>query len=338
MHDINKIARLYDSGLSQKEIGQIIGVGQVQVARIMRKHGISARRLGPRRKYTLNEGFFEDMATAEQAYWLGFLAADGNIGDDGRAVRLQLAECDTEHVRMFVRALGSNSLVTHRPGDRAAVGRVHSARLARTLAPLGVGRNKTYHCQPWDGPAELMPHYWRGFLDGDGHISRTEAALAFIGTRPVMDAFLRFAHGICGTSAKPALPYSGSPVWTVRLMGRLQVPKVVQATYGIGGPVLARKHIAAMELIARYPKPVPKKCKAEGEDCPRTPVARGLCGKHIQRYYAYGDTHTAGGPGRDSDTGRFVPSVIPDRRRRYVGKRGRTTQLLLPGIDAETAA
>ena len=43
----------------------------------------------------------------------------------------------------------------------------------------GITAKKTDALQPWDGPADLMPHYWRGLIDGDGSITH-QRATAFI--------------------------------------------------------------------------------------------------------------------------------------------------------------
>ena len=45
---------------------------------------------------------------------------------------------------------------------------VGSRRLTKALVALGVTPRKSGTLQPWDGPADLMPHYWRGMVDGGG--------------------------------------------------------------------------------------------------------------------------------------------------------------------------
>lgn len=70
------------------------------------------------RKYTLNYEYFDDIRTPDQAYWLGFITADGGVVKNSKtySLRLELAECDVEHVQFFAQAMGSNKPIWHRRG------------------------------------------------------------------------------------------------------------------------------------------------------------------------------------------------------------------------------
>ncbi len=66
-----------------------------------------------RRKYKLNESFFEIIDSEEKAYWLGFLMADGSVragqSQDGTGhwnIRLSLATADKERIERFIEAIG----------------------------------------------------------------------------------------------------------------------------------------------------------------------------------------------------------------------------------------
>lgn len=60
----------------------------------MRELGIEIRK----RKYILNENYFESITTPEQAYWLGFLSADGYVNTAQGELELELQEQDQEHL------------------------------------------------------------------------------------------------------------------------------------------------------------------------------------------------------------------------------------------------
>lgn len=283
-YDPAEVARLYLSGLSQAAVGRIVGLDQSSVCYVLKRHGIAARREGGPRRYALDEGYFETVDTAEKAYWLGFLAADGGIRPGNHAVMVHLGEKDADHLRNLSATLGSSSPV--RPTATGVAVIFNSTRMVQSLAQHGIMRRKSYTCEPWDGPQHLLAHYWRGAMDGDGHISKTRPYVAYIGTHEMVDAFLSFAHGICGTEAKAQQRPGSGAAWTVLLTGAYKVPQLVRAMYEVDGPALERKKQAALALIARYPPRTPVTCRI----CGARQLAQELCGKHYQRLRTTGST------------------------------------------------
>jgi hypothetical protein len=300
-YDLAEVVRLYESGLSQKEVGLRVGLEQTSVGDVLRRAGVQSRRAGGPRRYSLDEGFFEATDTAEKAYWLGFLAADGGIMPHGSGVAVHLAERDLGHLRKLASALGSDAPIEKTPTGPAL--RLHSKRLAESLAPLGVVHRKSYLGTPWGGRPDLMPHYWRGLMDGDGHISKSQAYIALAGTQAVVTAFSVFAHEVCGTDAKPR-PATRGAVWAFMVVGAKKVPVLLEAIYGLDGPVLERKAAAAAALIDRHPPRQPKMCRI----CGQPAVGRALCGLHWQRWRKFGDPEFPAAHRRDPLTGQFLRS------------------------------
>lgn len=110
--------------------------------------------------------------TPETAYWAGFLMADGGVSPQGGSfvTTLSLSSLDQEHLEAFNRFLGRSRPVRPRPNGECVVS-VGSLRLANDLVRWGVVPNKTYAGSiPDDIPPQLLPHYTRGLVDGDGGI------------------------------------------------------------------------------------------------------------------------------------------------------------------------
>ena len=204
------------------------------------------------RKYALNHEYFEDIATPEQAYWLGFLTADGGIIKNAKtyALRLELAEKDGEHVRLFVQAMGSDKPPWNR---RGCVGiSLDSWRLVESLERLGIGQRKSATVEPWDGPADLMPHYWRGLFDGDGCIclSRGRWQMSICGSEVCVQAFAAWARGITGSRAKAIPVRPGATCWQWILGGPQMTVPLARELYE-GAPVaLRRKQQLAEKILA----------------------------------------------------------------------------------------
>ena len=95
------------------------------------------------RKYTLNEAFFDEITTERQAYWLGFIAADGNIMHEPCRVyvlQFSLAERDGDHVALMCQDLGASHPVKIDPHDGHPQAYVHlnSRYMVESLGCLGI--------------------------------------------------------------------------------------------------------------------------------------------------------------------------------------------------------
>lgn len=65
-----------------------------------------------RRKYTINENFFKEINTPEQAYWLGFLDADGYVYRN--KIILALQKQDESTIKKFLTSIGSNKSIKYK--------------------------------------------------------------------------------------------------------------------------------------------------------------------------------------------------------------------------------
>ena len=66
--DRASIIRLYECGLSQAAVGRLVGIEQSVVCYHLRQAGVVARSTAKRR-YPLDEHYFDVVDTPEKAYW-----------------------------------------------------------------------------------------------------------------------------------------------------------------------------------------------------------------------------------------------------------------------------
>lgn len=133
-----------------------------------------------KRIHSLNENFFDAIDSQDKAYILGFLYADGYNSEDKRAIRLQLTEGDKEILLKISSAMEYTRPLTYvpaRPIYDLYVSKpqyaldINSAHMSRRLSQLGVVQNKSLILQFPDWLNEdLIPHFLRGYIDGDGTI------------------------------------------------------------------------------------------------------------------------------------------------------------------------
>jgi hypothetical protein len=213
-----------------------------------------AVRLGKPRRYTLDETYFDQIDTPDKAYWLGFIAADGCVIEDpaGRPayLRVDLARCDDDHLRTLCTHLGSDRPVLYSQ-DCACVS-FGSRRLADALCKLGVTPRKSLIVEPWDGPADLMPHYWRGLFDGDGTIftSKGSWCVGICGSYACVDTFGSWARAITGGRSQPRSIRKDTECWQWTSQGSVKSQMLAAALYEDASVALERKLLLARELCA----------------------------------------------------------------------------------------
>lgn len=131
------------------------------------------------RKHFYKEDYFENIDSEDKAYWLGFISADGSVTKDFYHIRIALSIRDIKHLEKFLDCIGANDVnifIQHQSGgfsstekcsDIATVG-LTSMKMWDDLHQYNIGHNKSYNIELPNIDDKMMPHYLRGFIDGDG--------------------------------------------------------------------------------------------------------------------------------------------------------------------------
>ena len=248
------ITALYDAGHSTREIGRMLGHSKSTINAVVASNGGTLRKI----EGCENPDFFDVIDTPEKAYWLGFISADGCMvttarHPEGDHLGVQLGGKDRGHLLKLKAVLAANAGVhTHAvkgSSKKLASLSVGSRRLAVALLTLCITPRKSATHEPWSGPADLMPHFWRGLFDGDGSLAWKGNGLytAFLcGSEPAVRGFTKWAGEVCGTKATP---YFRTGCWYISISGRFQVPKLVRALYGDAPVSLDRKQEIADRIL-----------------------------------------------------------------------------------------
>ena len=95
---INKaIDHFVQNDISIKDCAKMFEIHRTTLGIHLKKNNVSEDR---RRKYFFNEDYFKNVDSEEKAYWLGFIAADGCILENG-TLKIGLAEKDSLHLEKF---------------------------------------------------------------------------------------------------------------------------------------------------------------------------------------------------------------------------------------------
>jgi Homeodomain-like domain len=256
-----RIPVLYESGMDAPAIGHLLGCHSSSIYNVLRDAGVDRRVRG-----CDNADYFDQIDTPEKAYWLGFIAADGCVTgfeSGNRRLQIKLARKDRDHLVLLHKALKASRPIRDTEevtlGERRpySVLAVYSPQIADALVRCGITPRKSHTLQPWDGPAALMPHYWRGLVDGDGSITINDSGvfLSFVGSEAVVRGFRAWAGGVCGTaSAARHVTTGAADYWVIQVGGTVRILRLLAALYDDAPVALARKK--ALADLAVHGKPL----------------------------------------------------------------------------------
>lgn len=175
------ICDLYNSGQSTGKIAKYYGINHHLVSKILEKHNI--QRTGEcRRKYQLNESYFDSIDSAIKAYILGFLFADGSNNIKKGTVSMSLQEGDQNILERIRNEVGSNreleyidytwrrekEQMNYKNQYRLSLFSIH---MCHSLNDKGMAPNKSLVLEfpNWLNP-DYISHFLRGYFDGDGSV------------------------------------------------------------------------------------------------------------------------------------------------------------------------
>ena len=248
----------YRLGESSLAIAEALQIHPETVLKIVRRNGYQVR--SPRR-YRLDEHFFDIIDSEKKSYWLGFLAADGCVYKG--QLKLFLQERDKEHLKKFLGDLHANYPIrahfySSRKNYKTMGVELSSPKLVQALSRFGITPRKTFSLRPPEIPDELLPHFWRGMLDGDGHIGIVHIGhhaptvkVSLVGTYAITNGFTAFVREFAMTRA---VPHPMRHVWQVDFRGN-QLPKLIlHKLYDNATVYLDRKLERAKEVFALEPR------------------------------------------------------------------------------------
>jgi DNA-binding transcriptional regulator WhiA len=130
------------------------------------------------RKHNLNENFF-DVLNEKSAYWLGFLYADGYVrmkDEKSGELKIKLKDTDKNHIEKFLRDIECEKTIKCGIDNKSKFCSVtvYSNIMVNKLFELGCVNNKTQKIRLPNLNKDLMPHFIRGYFDGDGSISKVK--------------------------------------------------------------------------------------------------------------------------------------------------------------------
>lgn len=263
--DIQSAIDLYNAGKQQWEVAQALNCSQVSISNILKRRGIETR-VGKKVTYTdINTSFFKKINTEENAYFLGFLYADGNIQTKNTAycLTLKLKSNDQYIIEKFRDIMSPSSpiKITQNKGsfNTYSYFRVNQKEVCDQLIALGCVPNKSLILTfPTQVPANLIRHFLRGYSDGDGTIYKNHfknkkainTIWKIISTKQFCEQTAKTLKDELGVNCSQSLarPKTNQITTTLSVGGNLQVRKILDWLYQDATIYLPRKYEKYLEL------------------------------------------------------------------------------------------
>lgn len=200
----------YNSECTLSEIQKKYNISYKYVKRILKRNNIiyqkTSKSLTRNRKIDWNIDFLSNNSP-DLAYIAGFIFADGNLAErklkTGSTYKLSVAlnEKDTNVLEYICDCLGLNyeriNYIQPRIGQQQRHICIGHKKLAELLKPWGVIPNKTYNFIPPNISDDLLPHFLRGWIDGDGTIRvrcRKSSYIRLTGNKEALNWFIDNVH------------------------------------------------------------------------------------------------------------------------------------------------
>lgn len=231
-------------------------------SKILKRNNIQIKHTNYQRKHKIiNEKYFKTIDTEEKAYFLGLLWADGcnHIGKNVNHIVISLQERDKELIEKLCDKIFENRNVIQYVIKNNKDGckrqnqyylRICSKPMSLDLLNLGMVPRKSLILEwPKNLPENLIQHFVRGYLDGDGSISFNNNSENFL-------VGFSSSHKFCEQlnsyfTNKLNIKFSVSrkePISNLKIHGNLKSKKFLDWLYCNATIYLSRKFAKYQEL------------------------------------------------------------------------------------------
>jgi Mor family transcriptional regulator len=208
-------------------------------------------------KYQYDISIFEKIETEDQAYWLGFLYADGCVGYNKFSLALQFG--DRQQIDRMISFLGSSNIVRDylKPNTQflQSSTTITNKKISDDLKKLGCVENKTFKIKfPTIDivPEHLRRDFLRGHSDGDGcfYVNPIlhRASYNYVSNYEFCEESQLWLMEQCGLSKTKMGHNKTKTCWRVEYGGWEQVSKIHHFLYDGAQTFLPRKMIKIFDL------------------------------------------------------------------------------------------
>lgn len=207
-------------------------------------------------RYHIDDTLMDTIDTQEKAYWLGFFFADAYNNEKLGRVVIELAEKDRSHLTKCANFFGNPRtpfLQNKNHGKYVAYRlELNSRHLSRALTHLGCGQRKSFTIKFPILEKNLLPHFVRGYFDGDGsiYVRQDQLYAEMVSTNEMLLSMQKIFADIEVSSQIRNPPRYLNNTFVLYTGGSRQVTKLCHWMYGTAEVLLERKY----KIFSEYEK------------------------------------------------------------------------------------
>ena len=243
----NELRKLYiDEDLSWKEIALKYGCTKEAIWKILKRYGVPPK--NKIHRYKVNLSFFKKV-NEKVAYILGFIYADGYIYRDLTRVRIKIKDKDL--LEKMSKVMNSTYPIKN-DSLKYWYFEISRKSIIRDLLKYKLTPNKSKTMRFPNIPEQYMPHFIRGYFDGDGSITSSGNGKSF---RVVFAGNKLFLNDICNNLRKNgvncAKPHKEKSIYAVSLSVKNSL-LFYRYIYNNATIYLKRKNKRFSEYVIKY--------------------------------------------------------------------------------------
>ncbi len=256
-----EIKKLYiQDHISMTKIGEKFQVSKTVIRRILTKQTVEIRT--DNHTYKANYRAFQNIDSAEKAYWLGFIAADGCVfeRETNGSVKLNIHQRDEEILIKLKNFLQSNVPIRHiiqNDGfsNNTPMSRIdfNSLEMVQDFKQLGVPPKKSLILKPPLIQEQYFLPYIAGYFDGDGSIfqlKNNEWGISIEGTKEILEWINSILH--ISSILEQRNINSDKNNYYIRCGGTKKPYEIMKKIYESTPVHLERKYQKFLELHSRF--------------------------------------------------------------------------------------
>lgn len=255
--DENLIISRYKAGESLNSISKKLGHCAKTMKKILIKNNILIRFTdNGRRKFPLNDNYFEFINTPLKAYFLGWMYSDGFVLKDGYCSGINLQKEDRAILEKFSEETFSSTVPVYdlkkARGNAKFQSRLifKSRKFQSFLLKQGVIHNKSLTLEPpLNIPDSLLKYFILAYFEGDGCFSGS--ILSIVSTKNVCKWIGDIFVSICGIKKYKLVETQNKITYRLVIWGKEDLCKIYNYFYKDNSFYLNRKKIKIEEYMLK---------------------------------------------------------------------------------------
>jgi len=190
------------------------------------------------RKYPINYNYFLN-PSVQNTYFAGLIAADGCIYNN--VLTLELHRQDIDILNKLKKEIKYDGKLYYRKNRNSVILPIRSKQITKDLKNnFNIIENKTHLLRSPNISGQLVPHFIRGYIDGDGSYCSTSYNISIRGTKHIL-SWIRKNLKKNVEIGNPGI-YFDSGQYKIQFQGRVQCKKIIDFLYKDTSIFIERKY------------------------------------------------------------------------------------------------